>query len=261
MERNEGRGRVVVVTGGASGIGFATAVVLHQRGWRVIISDINAEANRDAASSIGVEAVSLDVVDESATERAFADIEGRFGPIEALFANAGIIQSGGRPEDLPLIEFDRVMAVDLRGVYVSCIAAGTRMIERGRGGIVITGSITASRTAPLHAYAPAKAAAVHMASCLAAAWGRSGVRVNAISPGYVTTPALKAAIERGQRDPKLLADGAALGRMVDPDEIGRVVAFLLSDDAAAITGINLPVDAGWLAGAHLTTYGGVPPAR
>ena len=261
MERNEGRGRVVVVTGGASGIGLATAVVLHQRGWRVIISDINAEANRDAASSIGVEAVSLDVVDESATERAFADIEGHFGPIEALFANAGIIQSGGRPEDLPLIEFDRVMAVDLRGVYVSCIAAGTRMIERGRGGIVITGSITASRTAPLHAYAPAKAAAVHMASCLAAAWGRSGVRVNAISPGYVTTPALKAAIERGQRDPKLLADGAALGRMVDPDEIGRVVAFLLSDDAAAITGINLPVDAGWLAGAHLTTYGGVPPAR
>jgi NAD(P)-dependent dehydrogenase (short-subunit alcohol dehydrogenase family) len=261
MERNEGRGRVVVVTGGASGIGLATAVVLHQRGWRVIISDINGEANRDAASSIGVEAVSLDVVDESATERAFADIEGLFGPIEALFANAGIIQSGGRPEDLPLIEFDRVMAVDLRGVYVSCIAAGTRMIERGRGGIVITGSITASRTAPLHAYAPAKAAAVHMASCLAAAWGRSGVRVNAISPGYVTTPALKAAIELGQRDPKLLADGAALGRMVDPDEIGRVVAFLLSDDAAAITGINLPVDAGWLAGAHLTTYGGLPPAR
>ena len=100
-----------------------------------------------------------------------------------------------------------------------------------------------------------------MASCLAAAWGRSGVRVNAISPGYVTTPALKAAIERGQRDPKLLADGAALGRMVDPDEIGRGVAFLLSDDASAITGINLTVDAGWLAGAHLTTYGGVPPAR
>jgi NAD(P)-dependent dehydrogenase (short-subunit alcohol dehydrogenase family) len=100
------------------------------------------------------------------------------------------------------------------------------MIERGRGGIVITGSITASRTAPLHAYAPAKAAAVHMASCLAAAWGRSGVRVNALSPGYVATPALKVTIERGQRDPKLLIGGAALGRMVDPDEIGRGVAFL-----------------------------------
>lgn len=261
MERDEGRGRIAVVTGGASGIGLATAQVLIQRGWRIVISDINAEANRDAAAEIGAEAVPFDVVSEDATERAFSDIEARLGPIEALFANAGLIQSGGRPEELALAEFDRIIAANLRGVYVSCLAAGTRMTKRGRGGIVITGSVTATRTAPLHAYAPSKAAAVHMASCLAAEWGRSGVRVNAISPGYVATPPLVAAIERGQRDPGLLVEGSALGRMVRPEEIGHGVAFLLSDDAAAITGINLPVDAGWLAGSHLTTYGGVRPAR
>ena len=260
MERNEGRGRVAVVTGGASGIGLATAGVLVRRGWRVVVSDIDAQANREAAASIGAEAEPFDVVDEIATEDALRCIEARLGPIEALVANAGIIQSGGRPEDLSLQEFDRVIAVDVRGVYVSCVAAGTRMIKRGRGGIVITGSVTASRTAPLHAYAPSKAAVVHMASCLAAAWGRSGVRVNALSPGYVATPALNDVIKRGQRDPKLLTEGSALGRMVDPEEIGRGVAFLLSDDAGAITGINLPIDAGWLAGAHLTTYGGVPAA-
>ncbi len=73
--------------------------------------------------------------------------------------------------------------------------------------------------------------------------------------------ALQAAIDRGQRDPRLLTDAAALGRLVEPAEIGHGVAFLLSDDAAAITGINLPVDAGWLAGSHLTTYGGLRPAR
>lgn len=261
MERNDGRGRIALVTGGASGIGFATAGVLAERGWRVVISDINAEANREAASRIGAEAAPFDVTDEAATEAACADIEARLGPIEALFANAGVIQSGGRPENLPLAEFDRVIATNLRGVYVSCLTAGRRMAGRGRGGIVITGSVTATRTAPLHAYAPTKAAVVHMAACLAADWGRSGVRVNAISPGFVGTPPVLANIAAGKRDPRLIVEGAALGRMVEPVEIGRAVAFLLSDDAAAITGINLPVDAGWLASAHLTTYGGVPPAR
>ena len=261
MERNEGRGRIAVVTGGASGIGLATAGVLIDRGWRVVISDINVTANAESAGRIGAESVPFDVTNETATEAAFADIEARLGPVEALFANAGVIQSGGRAEDLPLAEFDRVIAANLRGVYVSCLAAGTRMIKRSRGGIVITGSVTASRTAPLHAYAPSKAAVVHMAACLAADWGRSGVRVNAVSPGYVGTPPVLANIARGTRDPRLLTESSALGRMVEPEEIGRGVAFLLSDDASAVTGINLPIDAGWLAGAHLTTYGGVPPAR
>jgi NAD(P)-dependent dehydrogenase (short-subunit alcohol dehydrogenase family) len=100
-----------------------------------------------------------------------------------------------------------------------------------------------------------------MAACLAAEWGRSGVRVNAVSQGYTATPALLAAIQSGQRDEALIREAAALGRMVEPDEVGRAVAFLLSDDAAAITGIDLPVDAGWLCGSHLSTYGGVRPKR
>ncbi len=260
-ERNDGRGRVAVVTGGASGIGLATARVLMDRGWRVVISDINADAAHDAARSIGADAVPFDVTDERATHAAFADIEARLGPMEALFANAGLLQPGGRPEDGPLAEFDRVIAVNLRGVYVSCIAAGALMVKRGRGGIVITGSVTATRTAPLHAYAPSKAAVVHMAACLAAEWGRAGVRVNAVSPGFVATPPVLANIQSGKRDARLLTGGSALGRLVESEEIGRGVAFLLSDDASAITGINLPVDAGWLASAHLTTYGGVREAR
>ncbi len=260
MDQNEGRGRLAVVTGGASGIGLATAQVLQARGWRVVISDINAGAGCDAAASLGVEAVAFDVSDEAATEAAFNDIETRLGPVDALFANAGVIQGGGRPEELALAEFDRVIATNLRGVYVSCLAAGRRMVGRSRGAIVITGSVTATRTAPLHAYAPAKAAVVHMAACLAAAWGRSGVRVNAVSPGYVATPPVRANIDSGKRDPRLITEGAALGRMVEPEEIGRGVAFLLSDNASAVTGINLPIDAGWLAASSLSTYGGVPPA-
>ncbi|MFT3799833.1 MAG: SDR family oxidoreductase [Burkholderiaceae bacterium] len=261
MDRNEGRGRIAVVTGGASGIGLATAGILVERGWRVIVSDVNAEANARAASAIGALADPFDVTDEHAVEQAIERIEARDGPVEALFANAGVIQPGGRSEDLPLAEFDKVIAVNLRGVYVCCQAAGRRMIGRGRGGVVITGSVTASRSAPLHAYAPAKAAVVHMAACLAADWGRSGVRVNAVSPGYVATPPVRANIEAGKRDPRLLIESSALGRMVESEEVGRAVAFLLSDDASAISGINLPVDAGWLAASHLSTYGGAPAAR
>ena len=261
MERDEGRGRVALVTGGASGIGLATAGVLAARGWRVVIGDRDAARCDAAAAGIGVVSVPFDVVDEAATLAAIEGIEARLGPVEALMANAGLIQGGGRPEDLGLAEFDRIIAVNVRGVYVSCLEAGQRMARRGRGGIVITGSVTAWRTAPLHAYAPSKAAVVHMAACLAAEWGRSGVRVNAVSPGYVATPPLQAAIDSGRRDPALLTEGSALGRLVEADEIGRGVAFLLSDDAGAITGINLPIDAGWLAGANMSTYGGVRGAR
>lgn len=261
MERDEGRGRVALVTGGASGIGLATAGVLAGRGWRVVIGDLDLDRTREAAGPIGAEAVAFDVSDAEATEAAVLDVEARFGAVEALMANAGLIQTPTRPEDYALADFDRIIAVNLRGVYVSCVAAGRRMAARGAGGIVVTGSVSAFRAVPLHAYGPAKAAVVHMATCLAAEWGRSGVRVNAVSPGFVATPPLQAAIQRGQRDPALLRETAAMGRLVEAEEIGRAVAFLLSDDASAITGIDLPVDAGWLAGSHMATYGGVRAAR
>lgn len=261
MERDEGRGRIALITGGASGIGLASAEVLVGRGWRVVINDIDAGRCQAQAQRIGAVPLPFDVTDEQATRAALDRIEAEEGPVEALMANAGLIQPGGLPETRPLAEFDRIVAVNLRGVYVSCIEAGARMARRGAGGIVVTGSVTASRTAPLHAYAPTKAAVVHMAACLAAEWGRSGVRVNSVSPGFVATPALQAAIDRGLRDPALLVGGAALGRMVEATEIGRSVAFLLSDDASAVTGIDLPVDCGWLASAHLSTYGGVRGPR
>jgi NAD(P)-dependent dehydrogenase (short-subunit alcohol dehydrogenase family) len=100
-----------------------------------------------------------------------------------------------------------------------------------------------------------------MTECLAAEWGRSGVRVNAVSPGYTLTPALKAAIDKGERDVSALTDNSALGRMVTPEDVARAVAFLASEDAAAITGINLPVDCGWLVAPSWHTYGGMRPAR
>jgi NAD(P)-dependent dehydrogenase (short-subunit alcohol dehydrogenase family) len=157
--------------------------------------------------------------------------------------------------------WDDVVRIDQRGTYVASVAFGRRMATRGRGSIVNIASIAGMRSMPLHAYAPAKAAVIAMTECLAAEWGRSGVRVNAVSPGYTLTPALQAAIDKGERDVSALNDNSALGRMVTPEDVARAVAFLASDGASAITGINLPVDCGWLVAPSWHTYGGVRSAR
>jgi NAD(P)-dependent dehydrogenase (short-subunit alcohol dehydrogenase family) len=96
-----------------------------------------------------------------------------------------------------------------------------------------------------------------MTECLAAEWGPNGVRVNAVSPGYTLTPALQDAIDKRQRDPARLIENSALGRLVTPDDVASVVAFLVGPGAAAITGVNIPVDCGWLVATSWHTYGGL----
>jgi NAD(P)-dependent dehydrogenase (short-subunit alcohol dehydrogenase family) len=100
-----------------------------------------------------------------------------------------------------------------------------------------------------------------MTTNLAVEWGRSGVRVNAVSPSHTLTPFVKDAIESGRRDLAELSDNTALGRVITPEEVAAAVLFLASDEASAITGVNLPVDAGWLSVGGWHSYGGVRPAR
>ena len=258
------QGRIAVVTGGASGIGAACAVRLAQRGARVAVVDIDEAGAGRVAGALrgdGHAAMALDVRDAAAVEALAARVERDAGPADILVTSAGVIQVPLPPEELSLDDWDIVVAVDQRGVYLSCLAFGRRMAARGRGAIVNIASIAGMRSMPLHSYAPAKAAVISMTECLAAEWGRSQVRVNAVAPGYTRTPALQAAIDSGRRDPSALEQNSALGRMVEPDEIADAVAFLASDDARAITGITLPVDAGWLVATSWHSYGGLRPAR
>ena len=252
---------VAVVTGGASGIGAACCRELAKRGWTVVAADIDAAAAARVADEVGGIAYRVDVGDESSVEDLAQRVEAEAGPVAALVNSAGVIQVPLPPEDLPLQAWDAVVRVDQCGTYLASVAFGRRMARRGRGAIVNIASIAGMRSMPLHAYTPAKAAVIAMTECLAAEWGRSGVRVNAVSPGYTRTPALQAAIDRGQRDVTSLEENSALGRLVEPEEIARVVAFLVSDDAGAVTGINLPVDAGWLVAPSWNTYGGLRPPR
>lgn len=257
----KGMGRVAVVTGGGSGIGEACVRELAAQGWRVVVTDVDAEAARHVAAQVGAQAMTLDVSDAERLEQVAAECEESFGPVVALVNSAGILQPAFTPEEMPLDLFDRVMAVNFRGTYLALRAFGCRMASRGQGSMVAIGSVTSLRAAPLHAYGPSKAAVVQMVQCLAAEWGRSGVRVNAISPGFVSTPALIGAIARGQRSQAPMVEGSAMGRMIDPAEIARVAAFLLSDEASAVTGVNLPVDAGWLVASHMATWDGVRGPR
>lgn len=254
-------GKVAAVTGGASGIGAACCRMLAARGARVAVTDRDLPRAEAIAREIGGIAVAHDVATMAANEAAAAAVEAQLGPVDILVTSAGVIQRPLRAEELPEKDVEDVIRIDQIGTWNSAVAFGRRMAVRGRGAIVTIASIAGIRSMPLHAYSPAKAAVIEMTRCLAAEWGRSGVRVNAVSPGFTRTPALQAAIDKGERDVSLLEGTSALGRMVTPEDIAEAVCFLSSDAAAVITGINLPVDAGWLAAGSWATYGGLPGPR
>lgn len=247
---------VAVVTGGASGIGAACCRELAARGARVALLDRDERVHAIAREVNGRGWV-VDVADQAALERCAAEVEAALGPATVLVNSAGVIQVPLRPNQLAMDSWDEVVRVDQRGTYLAALVFGTRMAARRCGSIVNIASIAGMRSMPLHAYAPAKAAVISMTECLAAEWGPAQVRVNAVSPGYTRTPALQAAIDKSERDVSALADNAALGRLVEPAEIARAVAFLAGPDAGAITGINLPVDCGWLVAGSWHTYGGL----
>jgi NAD(P)-dependent dehydrogenase (short-subunit alcohol dehydrogenase family) len=249
-------GKIIVVTGGASGIGAACAEVLAKEGNCVVVADLNMALAREVAAHINGHAWAIDVAEIDSVENAARMIEEKIGPVYGLVNSAGIIQKPLEPHKLDMDIWDLVQRVDFRGTYVCCLAFGRAMLARKSGSIVNISSVTGYRSVPLHSYAPAKAAVISMTQCLAAEWGPSKVRVNSVAPGYSMTPALKTAIERGERSVDRLIANAPMQDTVQPSQVGDAVSFLLSDRADAITGIDLPVDCGWLAGTAWNTYGG-----
>jgi NAD(P)-dependent dehydrogenase (short-subunit alcohol dehydrogenase family) len=135
------------------------------------------------------------------------------------------------------------------------------MAQRGQGAIVTVASIAGIEPGPLVIYGPAKAAVIALTKGLAGAWGRRGVRVNAVAPGYVRTPALERGLALGFLDEGTLVDSTALGRLAAADEVAAAIAFLASDAAAAITGVVLPVDAGHLLAGGWAPHGGFSGAE
>ena len=250
-------GKLAAVTGGASGIGRATAEVLAQCGARVVILDRDESALALAPLS-GVAHRIVDVTDSQAIESAVESIEAEHGEIAVLVNAAGVLQAIRPPQTLTEKEWDRTIATNLKGTYLSCAKVGTRMAARGGGCIVNVASITGLCASPLHAYGPAKAGVISLTENLAAEWGRSGVRVNAVAPGFTETPPLRLALAVKQLNATALEQASALGRMLKAEEVAAAIAFLASDLAAGITGVTLPVDAGYLVAGSWAGYGGIP---
>jgi NAD(P)-dependent dehydrogenase (short-subunit alcohol dehydrogenase family) len=248
---------IAVVTGGASGIGHACCNELAERGASIVVLDRDHAAAKKVADQLGGIAIEADVGDDVSLRKAAEQVERDHGPVQVLVNSAGVMQIPLPPQSLPLQMYDDVIRIDLRGTYLACVAFGLPMVARRRGAIVNIASVAGFRSMPLHAYAPAKAAVISTTECLAAEWGPSQVRVNAVCPGYTLTPQLRARIERGERDVTALEKNAAMGRLVNPIEIARAVAFLASPLASAITGISLPVDCGWLVAPSWHSYGGL----
>ncbi len=244
-------GRVVVITGGASGIGKATGTAFLARGAKVVLADLNTTAGAEAVAALEggagtVRFVEADVTSESSLAALRADIEAREGPADVLVNSAGILQNATTTRRMDLAEHDRVWDVNYRGTFLAGRCFGERMVEHRRGWIVNLASINSLHAFPLPAYAPGKAAIKSLTELQAVEYGEYKVRVNAVAPGVTLTENIRARIESGQRDPEVIKGYAALGELIEPEDVANGIVFLCSPEAARITGVTLPIDAGWL---------------
>jgi NAD(P)-dependent dehydrogenase (short-subunit alcohol dehydrogenase family) len=240
------RPRAALVTGGGSGIGRAICGALAEAGHDVVVADVEPDAAAATAADIGGRPLALDVTDVGAIREAVGSIDAQT-PLRTVVANAGVAFQRPLVEVEP-DEYDRLMAVNVRGVFFVVQAALRSMIPRGQGSIVAVSSTSAftASTGPMAAYDASKAAVKLLTQAAAREAGPAGVRVNAVAPGTVETT-LTRGLATSEQLAELGRQRVPLGRLGQPDEIAAAVAYLASDSASYVTGHVLVVDGGWLA--------------
>ena len=247
-------GKVAVITGGASGIGLATARRFAAEGAKVVIADMDPASGQRAADEVGGNFVQVNVSDEEQVNNLFETVFKMHGSVDVAFNNAGI-----SPPDDDSIEttempaWQKVQDVNLKSVYLCCRAALKYMTQQGSGSIINTASFVAvmgSATSQI-SYTASKGGVLAMSRELGVQFARQGIRVNALCPGPVNTPLLQ---ELFAKDPERAARRLIhipMGRFADPDELAAAVAFLASDDSSFITGSTFLVDGG-ISGHYVT---------
>lgn len=248
--------KVALITGGASGIGRATALLFAREGAAVAIADLNEKAGNETAVEItaaGARAifVSADVTRAVDCRRVVESVIREFGTIHVLFNNAGIIRRAS-VVDLSVEDWDRVIAVNVKSVFLMSREALPLMLKAGGGSIINMASGWGLAGGPRAAvYCASKGAVVLMTKAMAVDHGRQNVRVNCICPGDTDTGMLRAEAQQlGEREEQFLAESARrpLGRVGKPEEIAKAALYLASDAASFVTGTALVVDGGGLAG-------------
>lgn len=242
-------GKVAVITGASQGMGEAHAKAFVAEGAKVILSDINEAAGSVLAESLGDEAIFVlhDVASAADWAQVIAQGEARFGPINVLVNNAGIIGPVAKTADISEADFARVCAVNQTGVFLGMQAVLPSMIANGGGSIVNISSISgmlANVGTPNLAYAGSKFAVRGMTKQVAVEYGAHGIRANSVHPGYVKTPMMVAATDE---DGGGAASAIPLGRFAEAGEISPLVIFLASDESSFVTGMEHVIDGGMTA--------------
>jgi len=246
-------GKIAVVTGAARGIGLATAEALAEAGALVVLTDMNADLLAKAAETLAVKGFRVDtelvdVTDSGAAQRVNDAVVARHGRVDVLVNNAGIAISNHPAETMTDEIWNKVIDVNLNGVFWACRAFGKGMLERGAGSIVNVGSMSGfivNRPQEQVNYNASKAAVHHLTKSLAAEWGARGVRVNAVAPTYIDTE-MNTYVYQDKEKLQHWVGGTPMNRMGRVDEVASVILFLASDAASLMTGSIVLADGGYV---------------
>jgi NAD(P)-dependent dehydrogenase (short-subunit alcohol dehydrogenase family) len=242
-------GRVALVTGAASGIGRATALAFAEAGAKLVLADINAADGAALAAQIegqGGEALFLrtDVADAAQVDALVAQAVARFGRLDCAFNNAGIEEEHLKLAESDEALYDRMMAINVKGVWLCMRRQIAQMLaQEGGGAIVNTASVAGLIGAPRHAiYAASKHAVVGLTKSAAIEYGKKGIRINSVCPGVIRTPMLERALQRDPSWESSLVAMHPIGRLGEVGDVVSAVLWLCSEGAAFVTGHQLVVD-------------------
>ena len=258
-------GKVAVITGGASGIGKASVRLFIEQGCRVVIADIQDQAGGQLAEALGESAVFVhtDVSQEAEVKAAIDFAMRRFGRLDCMFNNAGVPGGSAKIEETTLADFERIMSVHLRGVFLGMKHAAPVMKRQGSGSIISTASVAGMATGySSHIYSAAKAAIIHLTRSVAMELGESMVRVNCICPGGIATPNFGRAAglsqEAAEQISELIRPAFAtmqpIRRAGLPEDVAQAALWLASDDSSFVNGHALVVDGGMSGGRQWSAY-------
>lgn len=246
-------GKIALITGGGGGIGRATALAFAAEGAKVAVADVDASTASAVAAEIaaaGGEAlgIAVDVSREAQVSAMFEQVLSRFGRLDIAFNNAAIDIEHEPLDRCTEDMFDRLMSVNVKGVWLCMRHEIQQMLKQGGGIIVNTASIGGLGGAPRQpVYGATKHAVIGLTKSAALEYGRKGIRVNAVCPGVIRTPMMERALELDPRRAKRMDSFHPIGRVGEAEEVARVVVFLSSDDAAFVLGAAVPVDGGYTA--------------
>lgn len=258
MSQRRAAGAAIVVTGAAGGIGSEISRRLLADGWTVVATDLDAEKLADLrteADNARLVTSTLDVSRSDEVRTVAASLKERGFSVAGLVNAAGLLQDVGPFMAMNEEAQRRIWDVNYFGAVACTREFGAQIIANGGGSIVNITSINELRVLPLHAYGPTKVALGSLTTLTAGEFGSAGVRVNSIAPGFTLTPIMRSKIETGKRDVSAIERATAMGRLVEIEEIASVASFLMSDDASAVSGASIPVDAGWLSTSYWMNFG------